>query len=99
MTQIDSTLTRPELEAIMRDNSGWMFDASLVKVQLFIQACQSLLSLPLSEYDHAGERARVEIRVIQEDRDRAMRWYNTRRMRAVRGRVTYPDMTNFREHG
>ena len=99
MTQIDSTLTRAELEAVMRDNAGWMFDASFAKVQTFIEACQALLSLPLSEFDHAGERARLEVRVIQENMHMAMRWYNTRRMRAVRGRVTYPDMTNFREHG
>lgn len=99
MTQIDSTLTRPELEAIMRDNSGWMFDTSLVQVQAWIKACNALLTLPVTEIDHAGESTAIDVRVLKEDRDKAWRWYNTRRMRAVRGRVTYPDMTNFREHG
>ena len=92
-------LTREELETVLRDNAGWMFDGSLVKVQRFIEASQAILSLPLAEFDHAGERGRIEVRLIQENMDRALKWYANRRRFAIRGKTLYADLSNYRESG
>lgn len=98
MSTITGELGREELERIMRENAGWRFDPTLQKVETYITAGEALLTLPLSEFERSGERARLEPRIIREQVDAAIRWYEQRRRLAARPSVTYADMRNFQEN-
>lgn len=97
--EVNSQQTRAELEAILRDNAGWRWDSSLAKVKLYLEACEALLSLPLTEFGHGGELARLDPRIIQENMRRAERFYFNRARLSERPRETYADTSGWEERG
>lgn len=81
----------------MRDNAGWRFDLSLVKVKTYIEACDAWLSTPVAEMESSGLRSRLEPRIVQENMRDAYKWYSLRAKFANRPRTLYADTSNFQE--
>lgn len=91
-------LSREELETVLRANATWEVEQSETQAREYVGAANALLALPITEFDHAGERVRLDIRILQENMLRAAKWLAYRR-RFPRGRAIYADVSNFREHG
>ena len=71
---VSSELSADALQAIIADNASYRSDSDQVKARNLIDAAEVLLAIPLTEFDHAGERARVEIRVVQDRLTAAIEW-------------------------
>lgn len=77
---INAQLTAEELQAVIADNASYRSQNSLTMADNLIDAIEALLAIPLSEVDHSGERARIEVRVLQEQQRQAIKWRNIRRV-------------------
>jgi len=91
-------LSREELEGVLRANATWEVDQDEAKAREYVAVASAMLALPVTEFDHAGERVRLDIRILQENMLRAARWLANRK-RFRYGRARYADVSNFREHG
>lgn len=76
---VSGSLTPDELQEAIANNASYYTRNDIVMAENFIDAAEALLAIPLSEFDHAGERARVEVRVVQERLEKAIDWLNTER--------------------
>lgn len=88
LLQIDSSSTRGELEEAFMEASFYRFPADVIKAQNYINLGTAILSLPLAEVEHGGERVRVEPRLIQEGIAAAERWLGVQAIATAKP-VTY----------
>lgn len=74
MSEVNGSLTFQELQKICNDNVGYESDSSLIRVGLYIQAMRALLTMPLEETEHAGERASFDRAISERMLNAAIRW-------------------------
>lgn len=79
-----------ELQTIIAKNAAYRTRDDVVMAENLIDAAEALLAIPLSEFDHAGERARVEIQIVEKRLDRAIAWLATQRACNARPRHFIP---------
>ena len=73
-TTVSGELSYDELQVIRRDNVGYRYDSSLVKVRLYIEASDALLTWSLEETEHSGERAKVNPLILERQLEKARLW-------------------------
>lgn len=79
MATISGQLTAEELQVIIADNASYRSQQSVAMADALIDAIEALLAIPLSEVDHSGERIRIDVRVLQEQQQKAVKWREAKR--------------------
>lgn len=77
--ELSAQLTAEELQGIIAANAAYRTRRDTVMAENLIDAAEALLAIPLAEVEHSGERARVEVRVVQERLDAAIAWLEAER--------------------
>lgn len=73
MSEVNGSLTFQELQKICNDNVGYDSDPSH-SVSTYIKAMRALLTMPLEETEHAGERASFDRAISERMLNAAIRW-------------------------
>ena len=89
-TIVSGDLSFDELQKIRRDNVGYRWDTSLVKVKLYIEATAAVLTWAVQETQHAGESIKVDTVTIKEQLDKAIAWYEARTAASANPTVYQP---------
>ena len=71
---VTGELAFDELQKIRRDNVGYRYDSSLVKVRLYIEASDAILTWSIEETEHSGERAKVNPLILERQLEKARHW-------------------------
>lgn len=88
--KISGELSAEDLQKIIADSASYRTRKDIVMCENFIDAAEALLAVPLSEFDHAGERASLDVGVSQERLDKAIDWLETERACALPPRHFIP---------
>lgn len=97
MSEVNGSLTFQELQKICNDNVGYENDPSLVRVGLYIQAMRALLTMPLEETEHAGERASFDRAISERMLNAAMRWQAAQSRSTAGPLPTFQPACNWRD--
>ena len=76
---LSGDITAEELERILTLNAAYLTRRDVAMAENFIDASIALLSVPLEEIDHSGERTRLKIAALEKQRDDAIAWLEVER--------------------
>ena len=92
---VTGDLSFDEYQKIRRDNVGYRWDSSLVKVRLYIDATEAILTWGVEETEHSGERLQVNVEIMRKQLDKAVAWEASRSI-ATASPTVYQPAANWR---
>lgn len=75
--ELDGDTPHTELDQIIQRSAAYLTRGDLDMCANFIDATEAWLSVPLSEFDHAGERFRLETKIKESRLQAAIEWRDT----------------------